>query len=1183
MLVRHILGTNTILNPSVDNSTFPANCTSQLMLISDSQWDIALDVVMYSPSRQSTIKIYDERIDSLHLVETIMGTQYNMPTIMCHSGTAIIVFQTGSDDAGGNFTITATTSMDSIVRGTPMRNGSVHTLSCNEMLLDPSGLAPYNNDTTESRWQAVMRPSLPFNGRTLLHGKCSIAEDDTLAIFDGPNTSSPLLACYSGITAISNIDLSCTSEQICILLIRHTPRHEWIKQPGFYLQMGYALANETFTTAVDSTTWRFSWDATTEGPWTVRYWTQENNYLIREIECLTTRATLTDLPANTYLFVQIKNHSCGTSPTYTFLLPPLCHTEAYDCINAADLLTCHVKATTGSFTNPYVLAGVVNLGQYSPSSKHTVCTDTTQRDRRTGNQLRVVPPGESYSVRLGSWQTGSTGSSISYQYVVDTMAYDMLSLSYAAVMQDPNHSPDQQPHFTFEITDLQGRQLNPECYSANFIASRNLGCNTAADEVLWKDWTTVMIDLTPLQGQVIYIKLTAYNCLPGGHYGSAYFSLKCGSKQMQSLSCGESNDNVFIAPAGMTYKWYPQSQPDRILSTARTLSVRDTQTYCCDISYAQTANHNCFFTLRAKAGPRFPYARFEPQLRNSDSCRSVYLFVNQSVITRDYEHHHLTDFECESFMWDFGDGTTSTEVSPAHVYRDTGLYTIRLIAMLGNGACADTTVQRLRVRSTCPFDTTICPDKFPFQWGPHFFTSTGIQYDTLINQFGGDSIVGWRLRTFEKQVQRIYDTINRRQLPYMHAGRWYDTTITNDTLFYPMGSQHRCDSTAIYSLYVMPDAMYIRDSFVCDNQLPMHWQDLTITDSGTYSKNYRGRFGQDSTFVINVSVKHPYYTDIDTSLCNGEVLQFHGYTFETDSTHYVPYSLYRFCDSIYRIRLHINHTYNIDTTVHMCEGDIYYVVNGETLTNDSAYLLQLQSNHGCDSTVLLHLNIHPHRTTSDTRYICAEEVLHYHDTTLSGFGLHTVVLHTRYGCDSTIMLQLSNASTHKATLKAEPPMASYEWHEIRLSDASRGATRSQWYIDSSYVGDETILFYDYPVEQDSVLVMLISMGSPGCYDTSYTYIVMERGICWVPNAFTPKESTNRQFCIGWNDLLEATMTIYTRQGQYITSYDALHECWDGTKDGYSLPQGAYFYLLRYTTHSRPQSPFVKRGTVLLLR
>jgi len=47
-------------------------------------------------------------------------------------------------------------------------------------------------------------------------------------------------------------------------------------------------------------------------------------------------------------------------------------------------------------------------------------------------------------------------------------------------------------------------------------------------------------------------------------------------------------------------------------------------------------------------------------------------------------------FGASSYIWDFGDGTTSTEVEPTHKYTEEGVFDIQLIASNGDG-CADTT------------------------------------------------------------------------------------------------------------------------------------------------------------------------------------------------------------------------------------------------------------------------------------------------------------------------------------------------------------------------------------------------------------------------------------------------------------------------------------------------------------
>ena len=56
------------------------------------------------------------------------------------------------------------------------------------------------------------------------------------------------------------------------------------------------------------------------------------------------------------------------------------------------------------------------------------------------------------------------------------------------------------------------------------------------------------------------------------------------------------------------------------------------------------------------------------------------------------EFTNLTVSESPEFLWDFGDGTTSTQENPSHSYKDAGLYTVSLIVSDING-CVDTLVK----------------------------------------------------------------------------------------------------------------------------------------------------------------------------------------------------------------------------------------------------------------------------------------------------------------------------------------------------------------------------------------------------------------------------------------------------------------------------------------------------------
>jgi hypothetical protein len=291
---------------------------------------------------------------------------------------------------------------------------------------------------------------------------------------------------------------------------------------------------------------------------------------------------------------------------------------------------------SGTFENPYAHEGAIDFGSTSTDSRHTVCYDTNERDPRTGGLLRTVPEGSVASVRLGNWNTDALrpqAEGITYSLFVDTLSFDLLIMRYAAVLQDPMHAAADQPRFRLELLDSNFVPINPECTSADFIADRSLGWNEAADNVLWKDWTTYGVDLTAYADQQVYVRLTTYDCNEGSHYGYAYFTLECMRRNIVTDNCGNIDSNTFTAPAGFNYRWYTATAPAVTLSNEQTFAAAAVETtYYCDVS--STENASCMFTISAFAGARFPLAIIDTVVSISN-CSFTVRFDNMSTISND--------------------------------------------------------------------------------------------------------------------------------------------------------------------------------------------------------------------------------------------------------------------------------------------------------------------------------------------------------------------------------------------------------------------------------------------------------------------------------------------------------------------------------------------------------------------
>ena len=405
--------------------------------------------------------------------------------------------------------------------------------------------------------------------------------------------------------------------------------------------------------------------------------------------------TLTGLPPLTKYEGRVSTICTAgcASPVVPFTFLTFCPEEEGNKIRFASLLSDSVicgasfLGWSGSVFGRSDSVGVVDYGPESMGSRHTVHIDKNERDPRTGYQLRTIPEGHCMSVRLGNWLSGAESESITYIMKVDTNRYDLLILRYAIVEENPEHPPEGQPKFLISITDTSG-QLIDSCYYANFVSGvgdslwNHLPIN---EHLLWRDWTAVGIDLAPLHGQTIYVRLDNYDCAAGAHYGYSYFTLESGYKRMRSAYCGHTETNVFYAPDGFSYRWYRADNPGVTLGTDDSLVVTEGGQYFCRASYL-TGDSSCGFTLSAFAGPRYPVADFA--IVPKDTCGFSLGFENHSYIARDSAHTQPTSEPCEQYLWRFSDGTISTATNLTRTFEE-GTYTVELVAMLADGQCRD--------------------------------------------------------------------------------------------------------------------------------------------------------------------------------------------------------------------------------------------------------------------------------------------------------------------------------------------------------------------------------------------------------------------------------------------------------------------------------------------------------------
>lgn len=168
----------------------------------------------------------------------------------------------------------------------------------------------------------------------------------------------------------------------------------------------------------------------------------------------------------------------------------------------------------------------------------------------------VVLPGGNFSLRLGNDQVNGEADRIEQTFLVSPSNANF-SYQYAVVLEDPNHPINQQPFFQVEMLDTTGAVV--PCTNYYVAAGQNIPgfFNSPITGVIYKPWTTVLVDLTPYIGQNITIRFSTYDCSLGGHFGYAYIDGVC-----QSFTGGgtaticATSSHTFCAPAGLaSYTW----------------------------------------------------------------------------------------------------------------------------------------------------------------------------------------------------------------------------------------------------------------------------------------------------------------------------------------------------------------------------------------------------------------------------------------------------------------------------------------------------------------------------------------------------------------------------------------------------------------------------------------------------
>lgn len=163
--------------------------------------------------------------------------------------------------------------------------------------------------------------------------------------------------------------------------------------------------------------------------------------------------------------------------------------------------------------------------------------------------LSTVAPGSHYSVRLGNDGTDYEVDRLTTSFQV-TADNNLFSYQFAVVLEDPGHTPEEQPRFEIAAFDENGVLI--PCTYYLVIAAEDIEGFQSLGDIRYRDWSTVSLDLSQYIGQKVTIRFTTVDCAKGGHFGYAYIDAECMVAEL-SIKCNDlaicENPAAFCADA----------------------------------------------------------------------------------------------------------------------------------------------------------------------------------------------------------------------------------------------------------------------------------------------------------------------------------------------------------------------------------------------------------------------------------------------------------------------------------------------------------------------------------------------------------------------------------------------------------------------------------------------------------
>ena len=387
-----------------------------------------------------------------------------------------------------------------------------------------------------------------------------------------------------------------------------------------------------------------------------------------------------------------------------------------------------------------------------------------------------------------------------------------------------------------------------------------------------------------------------------------------------------------------------------------------------------------------------------------------------------------------SRTWNFGDGSTGNGANVTHTYANAGTYTVTLTTKTANGVCTNSKSQQVVVHPMP--QTNAGPDQT-------------INYGAMAQLTGTAGIGSYTYQWSPANMVQNPNSLNTMTVP-LTSNQTFTLTATSTA-----GNCSKSDQViiAIQGSGMTGHATADHPDICEGESTTLHANPSGGTGNFTYSWSPAATLNNpnianpvatpgigtttytvamsDGVTTVNASVTVTVHPETEetrhVSICPGDSYNFNGIICSTPGTY--TYDSINENGCRHTIILELNHyptyTTNIEATI--CDGETYDFFGQSLYLAGNNYQHTLQSIHGCDSIIRLTLNVNPSDETYIDASICENGSYPFFGQYLTEEGQYTHVVPNQYGCDSTVILNLSITDKYYTYKDIHTCESSYYW------------------------------------------------------------------------------------------------------------------------------------------------------------